>query len=43
MGEPLGFRLVGLEQIVGDALGRFGAYARQASQLVEQALEGMAI
>ena len=32
---------VGLEQVVGDALGRLGANTRQAPQLIEQFLQTM--
>ena len=32
---------VGLQQVVGDALGRLGANARQATQLIEQFLQAM--
>ena len=41
LGQAAGLLGIGLEQVVGDALGRLGANARQATQLIEQFLQAM--
>ena len=39
LGQAAGLLGIGLEQVIGDALGRFGTNTRQATQLIEQFLQ----
>ena len=39
LGQAAGLLGIGLEQVIGDALGRLGTNARQAAQLIEQFLQ----
>ena len=39
LGQAAGLLGIGLKQVVGDALGRLGANARQTAQLIEQFLQ----
>jgi hypothetical protein len=41
LGQAARFLGIGLEQVIGDALSRLGANARQAAQLIEQFLQAM--
>ena len=41
LGQATRFLGIGLEQVIGDALSRLGANARQAAQLIEQFLQAM--
>ena len=39
LGQAAGLLGIGLEQVIGDALGRLGTNARQTAQLIEQFLQ----
>ena len=39
LGQATGLLGIGLEQVIGDALGRLGTDARQAAQFIEQFLQ----
>ena len=41
LGQTTGLLGIGLEQVIGNALGRLGTNARQAAQLIEQFLQAV--